>query len=128
MGLPLLTSARMGRPVSWSADLMRDACAPGPMHSVAIRLVMLLVLGGASFAIRSALLSASLKRLRSDGVSASRVTTHPRILACPPVRDPHHANDDDGGCGRPFQIAARWPSQATVSSRAPSRGRHSGST
>jgi ABC-2 type transport system permease protein len=53
--------------LSWSADLLRASLAPAPVEDLAFRLMMIVVLGAAGFAVGAVLLRWILRRVRSDG-------------------------------------------------------------
>lgn len=53
--------------LSWSADLLRDSLDPAPVHDLAARLAMVLVLGAAGFAVGRLLLERLLRRVRATG-------------------------------------------------------------
>lgn len=58
--------------LSWGADLMRDALAPGPVESVAFRLAMVVLLGALALAFGAVTLVRFLRRARAEG-TLSRV-------------------------------------------------------
>lgn len=53
--------------LSWGADLLRDALDPSPMTDPALRLVMVVVLGLAAYAVGRYLLGRILDRVRTTG-------------------------------------------------------------
>ncbi len=53
--------------LSWAADLLRDSLARAPMDDVAARVLIVVALGAAGFAVGALLLWAILRRVRRDG-------------------------------------------------------------
>ena len=53
--------------LSWSADLLRASLSPRPVHDLALRLSMVLLLGAAGFAVGAVLVRNILRRVRADG-------------------------------------------------------------
>jgi ABC-2 type transport system permease protein len=53
--------------LSWSADLLRATLRPAPVHDLAGRIGMVLLLGACGFAAGMALMAWILRRVRGNG-------------------------------------------------------------